>query len=135
MRVFISLNLLMPSLRTADAFPVVASLPPRGGERSDDRKCVCGSQANWCLNSHTNHLYSWPFWGLHDMSLGCLCWYSQLVFFKTWKKNMTGLYTIQDFLHIFLSFNIICNKHNYGIICIKCQATFCEASYITEWRL
>ena len=28
------------SLRTADAFPVVASLP-----RSDDRKCVCGSQA------------------------------------------------------------------------------------------
>ena len=31
------------SLRTADAFPVVASLPPR--ERSDDRKCVCCSQA------------------------------------------------------------------------------------------
>lgn len=46
------------------------------------------------------------------------------------KKNMTGLYTIQGFLHIFLSFNIICNKHNYGIICNKFQGTFCEASYI-----
>ena len=34
---------LTPSLRTADAFPVVASLPPIF--RSDDRKCVCGSQA------------------------------------------------------------------------------------------
>ena len=32
------------SLRTADAFPVVASLPRR--ERSDDRKCVCCSQAS-----------------------------------------------------------------------------------------
>ena len=31
------------SLRTADAFPVIASLPLR--ERSDDRKCVCCSQA------------------------------------------------------------------------------------------
>ena len=31
------------SLRTADGFPVVASLPRR--ERSDDRKCVCCSQA------------------------------------------------------------------------------------------
>ena len=37
------LNRLEISLRTADAFPVVASLPPR----SDDRKCVCGSQASW----------------------------------------------------------------------------------------
>ena len=43
-------------LRTADVFPVVASLPPR----SDDRKYVCGSQARYpggqrlfmrCLNS------------------------------------------------------------------------------------
>ena len=35
------------SLRTADAFPVVASLPPKNRrERSDDRKCVCGSQAS-----------------------------------------------------------------------------------------
>ena len=39
------------SLRTADAFPVVASLPPKNSvaifrrERSDDRKCVCCSQA------------------------------------------------------------------------------------------
>ena len=36
------------SLRTADAFLVVASLPPKNifrGERSDDRKCVCCSQA------------------------------------------------------------------------------------------
>ena len=32
------------SLRKADAFPVVASLPFRR-ERSDDRKCVCCSQA------------------------------------------------------------------------------------------
>ena len=31
------------SLRTADVFPVVASLPPK--ERSDDRKYVCRSQA------------------------------------------------------------------------------------------
>lgn len=51
-------------------------------------------------------------------------------FSKLEKKNMKGLYTIQDFLHIFLSFNIICNKHNYGIICNKCQGTFCEAPYI-----
>ena len=38
----------LPSLRTADAFPVVASLPPKNifrRERSDDRKCVCCSQA------------------------------------------------------------------------------------------
>ena len=35
-------GLLRVSLRAADAFPVVASLR----ERSDDRKCVCGSQAN-----------------------------------------------------------------------------------------
>ena len=33
------------SLRTADAFPVVASLPFGGGQRSDDQKCVCCSQA------------------------------------------------------------------------------------------
>ena len=33
------------SLRTADAFPVVASLPFGGGQRSDDRKCVWCSQA------------------------------------------------------------------------------------------
>ena len=33
------------SLRTADAFPVVASLPFGGGQRSDDRICVCCSQA------------------------------------------------------------------------------------------
>ena len=33
------------SLRTADAFPVVASLPFGGGQRRDDRKCVCCSQA------------------------------------------------------------------------------------------
>ena len=32
------------SLRTADVFPVVASLPFLEGE-SDDRKYVCGSQA------------------------------------------------------------------------------------------
>ena len=35
-----------PSLRTVDAFPVFASLPPIfRRERSDDRKCVCCSQA------------------------------------------------------------------------------------------
>ena len=35
------------SLRPADAFPVVASLPPKNRrQRSDDPKCVCGSQAN-----------------------------------------------------------------------------------------
>ena len=33
------------SLRTADAFPVVASLASAKRERSDDRKCVCCSQA------------------------------------------------------------------------------------------
>ena len=38
------------SLRTADAFPVVASLPPKNRrERSDDRKCVCCSQATRCI--------------------------------------------------------------------------------------
>ena len=37
-----------PSLRTADVFPVVTSLPPINifwRERSDDRKYVCVSQA------------------------------------------------------------------------------------------
>ena len=35
-----------PSLRTVDAFPVFASLSPIfQRERSDDRKCVCCSQA------------------------------------------------------------------------------------------
>ena len=34
------------SMRTADAFPVVASLPPKNSDAiSDDRKCVCCSQA------------------------------------------------------------------------------------------
>ena len=33
------------SLRSADVFPVVASLPLFGRERSDDRKYVCASQA------------------------------------------------------------------------------------------
>ena len=43
---------LHPSLRTADAFPAVASLPPKNSvsifrrERSDDQKCVCCSQAS-----------------------------------------------------------------------------------------
>ena len=40
---------IFPSLRTAGAFPVVASLPPKIAifrrERCDDRKCVCCSQA------------------------------------------------------------------------------------------
>ena len=35
------------SLRTADAFPVVASL------RSDDRKCVCCSQASNLRMTHS----------------------------------------------------------------------------------
>ena len=34
-----------PSLRTADAFLVVASLASAKRKRSDDRKCVCCSQA------------------------------------------------------------------------------------------
>ena len=34
-----------PSLRTADVFPVVASLPPKI-KRSDDRKYVYGLQAS-----------------------------------------------------------------------------------------
>ena len=37
---------LHPSLQTADAFPVVASLAIFRRERSDDRKCVCCSQAS-----------------------------------------------------------------------------------------
>ena len=37
------------SLRTADAYLVVASLASAKRERSDDRKCVCCSQAT---NSH-----------------------------------------------------------------------------------
>ena len=46
------------SLRTADAFPVVASLPPKR-ERSDDRKCVCGSQATnvAAVTSLANHQF------------------------------------------------------------------------------
>ena len=39
------------SLRTADAFPVVASLPPKNSDAiSDDRKCVCCSQATKGIN-------------------------------------------------------------------------------------
>ena len=34
------------SLRTADAFPVVASLASAKRERSDDRKCVCSQATN-----------------------------------------------------------------------------------------
>ena len=37
-------NRYSTGLRTADAFPVVASPPPIR-ERNDDRKCVCCSQA------------------------------------------------------------------------------------------
>ena len=37
-------GLVWASLRSADAFPVVASLRR---ERSDDRKCVCASQATF----------------------------------------------------------------------------------------
>ena len=48
-----STGFLVCSLRTADAFPVVASLPPKNSyfrrERSDERKCVCCSQARLCL--------------------------------------------------------------------------------------
>ena len=59
----------MGSLRTADAFPVVASLPPKNFrreveiERSDDRKCVCCSQARARGTGNSNrktlqrHLY------------------------------------------------------------------------------
>ena len=42
------------NMRTADAFPVVPSLPRKNSdaifrrERSDDRKCVCCSQATSC---------------------------------------------------------------------------------------
>ena len=44
------------SLRTADAFPVVASLPPLSfrRERKDDRKCVCCSQASTYLFETTS---------------------------------------------------------------------------------
>ena len=54
----------IPSLRTADAFPVVASLPPkiaifrRGG--SDDRKCVCCSQST--LYQEKYFLYTMSLW-------------------------------------------------------------------------
>ena len=41
----------VPSLRTADAFPVVASLPRRERERSDDRKCS-SLLASKVTNSH-----------------------------------------------------------------------------------
>ena len=39
------MELFWGSLRTADVFPVVASLPPKNMERSHDRKYVCCSQA------------------------------------------------------------------------------------------
>ena len=48
------------SLRTADAFPVVASLPPKNSyfndwrERRDERKCVCCSQATFHSEWPTN---------------------------------------------------------------------------------
>ena len=39
------MELLWGSLRTADVFPVVASLPPKNTGESDDWKYVCCSQA------------------------------------------------------------------------------------------
>ena len=54
----ISLFWIYNNLRTADAFLVVASLPPKNSyfrrERSDDRKCVCCSQARSTTDS-TNY--------------------------------------------------------------------------------
>ena len=53
------------SLRTADAFPIVASLPPKNNlfliwrERSDDRKCVCSVRRLHFIASdrlNTSHL-------------------------------------------------------------------------------
>ena len=51
-----NLNERLYSLRTADVFPVVDSLPSKNlRERSDDRKYVCGSQArdymDWWVTS------------------------------------------------------------------------------------
>ena len=43
LRSLLIVNMIKDSLQTAEAFPVVASLPQR--ETSDDRKCVCCSQA------------------------------------------------------------------------------------------
>ena len=55
-------SLLMDSIQvptTADAFPVVASLPPIFlRERSDDRKCVCCSQATTSVTPHVVCLFS-----------------------------------------------------------------------------
>ena len=45
------------SLRSADAFPFFASLPIFRKERSDDRKCVCASQAT--KKSESSHLRDW----------------------------------------------------------------------------
>ena len=50
---------LQASLWTADAIPVVASLPPKiffGGESGDDRKCVCCSQASL----YAIYKHAWP---------------------------------------------------------------------------
>ena len=46
--------LAIRGMRSADVFPVVASLPPEINfwrERSDDRKYVCRSQAKWSVTN------------------------------------------------------------------------------------
>ena len=46
--------LVIRGMRSADVFPVVASLPPEINfwrERSDDRKYVCRSQAKWSVTN------------------------------------------------------------------------------------
>ena len=54
MSIFLLLNLVRLSLRTADVFPVIASLPPKNlffwRERRDDQKCICCSQAKFGWN-------------------------------------------------------------------------------------
>ena len=77
------------SLRTADAFPVVASLPPIfRRERGDDRKCVCCSQANAPWSQRARSLLQYVlFWRvLIKLSMDsqtistCLSWNKYLLF-------------------------------------------------------
>ena len=95
------------SLRTADAFPVVASLPFGGGQRSDDRKCVCCSQARG---------FSVPFYFVQDRKSSSSVPTTHLHPLPP-KKPLS--YTLRECL-FYLLFSIFCFlRHRFSIA--SCQ--------------
>ena len=93
------------SLRTADAFPVVASLPFGGGQRSDDQKCVCCSQARG---------FSVPFYFVQDRKSSSSVPTTHLHPLPP-KKPLS--YTLRECLfYLFFFFFILCFlRHRFSI--------------------